>query len=110
MEKLIIYQKALLLIKDVYSIINNHSLLKKDYSLNDQIRRASVSVATNIAEGYYRSNKQSIYYLNIASGSANETRALLQIITLIYNINTIKLQEEYKILGKQIISYSKKIN
>lgn len=109
MEKLIIYQKALALIKEVYSIIFNSKNLKNDYSLVDQLKRASISVLTNIAEGYYRTNKQSVNYLNISSGSANEVIALLQIITQIYKIDTIKLQEEYRILGKQIISYSKKL-
>lgn len=109
MEKLRIYQKALQLVGKIYFLIRNHPQLVKDFSLTDQLRRAAVSVAINIAEGYCRSRKHFQSYLQISSGSANETVALLQVITIVYQIDTISLQEEYKILGKQINSFSKSL-
>jgi four helix bundle protein len=109
MENLIIYKKALSLIKEIYDLIKINRNLSNDYSLCDQLKRASVSVITNIAEGYYRSNKQTINYLKISSGSTNEIVELLQIISVIFSINTDKLQKEYKILGRQINSYSNKL-
>ncbi len=105
LDDLIIYKKALDLVKRIYQLINNNSVLKSDFSLADQIKRASVSVAANISEGYFRSRKQTKNYLEIASGSANETVTLLKIIFIVYRIDTKELQNEYIILGKQINSF-----
>lgn len=105
-EDLRIYKKALALVKEIYRLIKDNPQLVKDFSLNDQLKRAAVSVVTNIAEGYFRSKKQSQNFLRISSGSANEVVSLLRIINLIYEINTKDLQEEYKILGKQINSFA----
>lgn len=107
LDDLIIYSKALNLVKRIYQLINSNQILKRDYSLCDQIKRASVSVVANISEGYFRSRKQTKNYLEIASGSSNETVTLLKIISLIYQIDTKELQNEYIILGKQINSFSK---
>lgn len=110
MKKLIIYQKALELVSKIYLLIKNNPQLAKDFSLNDQLKRAAVSILANIAEGYCRSKKQFQNYLRIASGSANETVALLQIINLVYFIDTSSLQEEFIILGKQINSFSRTLH
>jgi len=107
LDNLIIYSKALYLVKRIYHLINNSQILKKDYSLCDQIKRASVSVVANISEGYFRSRKQTKNYLEISSGSSNETVTLLKIIFMIYQIDTKELQNEYIILGRQINSFSK---
>ena len=101
-----IYQKALNLVAKIYTLININSSLKKDFSLCDQIKRAAVSVAANISEGYFRSKKQTCNYLEIASGSSNEVVTLLKIINLVYYINTEEIQNEYIILGKQINAFS----
>lgn len=102
-----IYIKSLELVKKIYQLINNNQTLKKDFSLCDQMKRASISIPANIAEGYMRSKKQFQYHLDVSSGSANEMVTLLIVVTLVYTIETINLQEEYIILGKQIISFSK---
>lgn len=70
------------------------------------MKRAAVSVAANIAEGHFRSQKQTKNYLEIASGSTNEMVTLLKIVNLVFEILTADLQEEYIILGKQINSLS----
>ena len=103
-----IYQKSLELVKETYSLIKNNPKLLKDYSLCDQIKRASISVPANISEGFFRSKKQTKNYLEISSGSANEVVTHLKVIYLVYEINTDKLQEEYIILGKQINAFSSK--
>ena len=54
--------------------------LNKDFGLRDQLRRASVSVPTNIAEGFERaSRKEYLLFLNISKGSAGEVRSLLRV-------------------------------
>ncbi len=107
MEKLRIYQTALKLIAEIYSLIKNNPILAKDWSLCDQLKRAGVSVLSNIAEGYLRSTKQFKNFLQIASGSANEIVAQLQVISLVYEIQTSELQESYRILARQIGAFSK---
>ncbi len=49
-EDLICWQKARIIMKELYSITKNGEFAK-DYSLKDQIRRAGISVMLNIAEG-----------------------------------------------------------
>lgn len=101
-----IYKDSLLLIKDVYDLIQSNKSLHNDFSLCDQIKRASISVASNISEGYYRTQKLTKNYLSIASGSTNEVATQLEIIQLVHKINTVVLQEKYRVLGKQINSLS----
>ncbi len=101
-----IYRKSLLLTKEIYELVRKNPSLTKDYSLCDQIKRASVSVASNISEGFCLTRKLTKNYLSIASGSTNEVATQLEVIMLVYEINTKKLQEEYIILGKQINALS----
>ena len=67
------------LVKDIYSVSNIGSF-RKDFGLRDQIQRASVSIMTNIAEGFARYNtKDSIRFLNFSQSSASELRSLLYV-------------------------------
>jgi len=78
-EDLEIWKEARRLTGRIYSITHNHAF-SKDYGLCDQIRRASVSIMSNIAEGYERSgNQELIQFLSIAKGSCGEVRAQLYI-------------------------------
>jgi four helix bundle protein len=78
-EELHIYQQARELVNGVYALSRNEAF-KRDYGLVDQIRRAGVSVMSNIAEGFERGSKtEFIQFLYIAKGSCGEVRAQLQI-------------------------------
>jgi len=101
-----IYIKSKFLVTKIYLLTQENKKLFRDFSICDQIRRASVSVSCNISEGYYRSKKQTKNYLEIASGSANEVVTLLEIINDVYLIDTKVLQEEYRYLGKQINTFA----
>ncbi len=73
------WQKARELNKEIYKISNN-TLFEKDFGLKDQIRRASVSVLSNIAEGFERNgSKEFKQFLSIAKGSSGEVRAQLYV-------------------------------
>lgn len=77
-EDLHVWQ-AMEFVKEVY-LITNQGDLKRDFGLRDQMRRAAVSIPTNIAEGFEPSSrKEYLLFLNIAKGSAGETRSLLRV-------------------------------
>ena len=84
-EKLKVWQEAKKLVVDVYHLLDNFPKFEK-YALCDQIRRAIVSVPSNIAEGSgRRSLKEQIHFLEIAYGSLMETyNQLLIAIELTY--------------------------
>jgi four helix bundle protein len=109
-EDLIIYKTSLDLIPKIYLLIRSNEKLKKDFSLCDQIKRAAISITTNISEGYFRGIKQTTNYYRIASGSANEVITLLEIIALVYKINTSDIKQKYSILVKQINSFIKSLS
>ena len=69
-----VWQKAKDLAVYIYKVTDKGGL-SKDYSLKDQLRRASVSIASNIAEGDERgTNKDAIRFFYMARGSAAEIR------------------------------------
>ena len=78
-KELIVWQKAMDLTVEIYRLVK---LLPKfeTYALSDQMRRAVVSIPSNIAEGYGRnSTKEFIQFLTIARGSQLELETQLQI-------------------------------
>jgi len=78
----------------------------RDYGLKDQMTRAAVSIASNIAEGYERgSNKEFVRFVNIAKGSAAELRTQLYIaeqIGVLGRDSRMGLIEETKIIGRML--------
>lgn len=73
------WQKARELNKAIYEITKT-SHFSKDFSLRDQIRKASVSIMANIAEGFgRRSKKEFSNFLNMAHGSAAEVQCHLYV-------------------------------
>lgn len=73
-EELIIWQKARNLVVEIY----NCTAVIKDYSFNDQMQRAAISVMNNIAEG--AESGGALYFkkfLRIAKGSSGEVRSML---------------------------------
>jgi len=68
-------------VNSIYNLLVRNSKLARDYSLTDQLKRASYSLMLNIAEGFERgSNKEFANFLNIAKGSAGEVRSILHIL------------------------------
>lgn len=94
-EKLKAWQEAKKLVVEVYHLLDGFPQFEK-YALCDQIRRAIVSVPSNIAEGTGRmSIKEQIHFLEVAYGSLMETyNQLLIAIKLTYiteeSVETIK--------------------
>jgi four helix bundle protein len=79
-EDLEAWQEARAVVRQVYKLTRNDGL-KRDYGLCDQIQRSSVSVMTNIAEGFERvGSQEKLHFYNIARASAGETRSLLYVV------------------------------
>ncbi|MBK8390792.1 MAG: four helix bundle protein [Saprospiraceae bacterium] len=73
-EDIIAWQKSKELTIQIYKLFSEI----KDFGFRDQIRRASVSIMNNIAEGFERrSNKELTHFLFIAKGSCGEVRSML---------------------------------
>lgn len=73
------YKEAKLLVKEVYQLLEKFPKYEV-YALGDQLRRAVVSVPSNIAEGSGRGSvKEKIHFLEIAYGSLTETLCQLDI-------------------------------
>ena len=87
------WQKARELTKAIYAM-TNAGHFARDFGLKDQIRRASVSIMSNIAEGFGRGgNKEFIQFLSTAKGSAAEVQAQLYVALDAGYINQEQFQE-----------------
>ena len=76
-EEIGAWQKGRELVKAVYALTGKGAFAK-DWGLRDQIQRASVSICSNIAEGFERrGNKEFVKFLWIAKGSAAEVSSQL---------------------------------
>jgi len=102
-EEINSWQKARALNKRIYLITEGESF-RKDFDLARQIRRCSVSVSSNIAEGFERqTDKEFIHFLYIAKGSAGEVRSQLY---LAFDLNYIS-QEVFEDLLSDITEISR---
>jgi four helix bundle protein len=112
-----VYKEAKLLVKEVYELMESFPNYEK-YALGDQLRRAVVSVPSNIAEGSGRSSvKEKIHFLEIAYGSLTETLCQLDIANDLgyININQFNNEKErISVIGKQLsglrVSFQKQLN
>jgi four helix bundle protein len=92
-EDMLAWQKAKALTIEIYKI-TNEPLFRKDFGLKDQIRRAAVSVPSNIAEGFGRGGTNEFKnFLSIAKGSLYEVKTQL-IISFELGLVEEKLKEQ----------------
>lgn len=105
-----VYKEALNLTKEIFQLCKKYPL-KSEYSLCDQIKRASISVCVNISEGYGRKTKADFaQFLSISLGSCNEVLALLDIINLSFPVIDINpYRDRYQILCKRLFSFRRNL-
>ncbi|MBK7222288.1 MAG: four helix bundle protein [Saprospiraceae bacterium] len=89
-----VWKLAMLLVKKTYHYTSQFPI-NEMYGLTTQLRRASVSICANIAEGKGRLGRNEFkHFLNIARGSTIETMSHLEIALMLGFINSV----EYKVL------------
>lgn len=97
-----VWQKSKDLAVQVYKM-TDHGMFRTDYGLRDQIRRSSVSIPSNIAEGDERdTDKEAVRHLYIAKGSAAE---LLTQLIIAYEINYLN-ETAFKELEEKCLEIS----
>ena len=104
-RKLKVWEKAHKLVLEIYQVTKDFPK-EELFGITNQIRRASISIPNNIAEGCGRKSKKELSnFLNIAMGSASEVEYLL---LLSYDLYYFK--DKYKILNGNLIEMRKMLN
>lgn len=94
------YKESKTLVKQVYALLKKFPK-EEQYALCDQLRRAAISIPSNIAEGMGRvSTKEQIHFLEIAYGSLREVDCQLDIAKDLGYISDEELQNVEKQLEK----------
>lgn len=110
-KELRIWRQGILMIKNIYQITQD--LPKEErYELLQQIRRAAVSVPSNIAEGQVRGTKEFIHFLRISIGSLAELETQLFLASELSFLNkeqTSTLMADLESLTRQIRSLIKRL-
>lgn len=109
-EEITSWQKSRIFNKRIY-LITEEATFKNDFDFVRQIRRASLSISSNIAEGFERNtDKEFIHFLFIAKASAGEVRSQLY---LAFDLNYItkeifgELLDEISEISKLIAGFIK---
>ena len=103
-EDIPVWQEARQFISDVYELTLN---FKKDYELINQLRRAALSIALNIAEGFERkTNKDFARFINNAKASSGECRAIFYIALDLGYIN----ENEFVNYKKKVINIARQLS
>ena len=113
-EDLIAWKKAREMTKEIYQFTGDGDF-SRDFGLRDQIRRASVSIMSNLAEGFERgSSKEFHQYLVIAKASSAEVRSQLVVAFDVgylddksFHALESKAQEVSRIIGGLRVSIAK---
>ena len=102
-RNLIVWQKSVALVTDIYTLTKSFPQEEK-FGIVSQLNRASVSIPSNIAEGWGReSSKNYLQFLRISRGSLMEKETLLEISK---NLNYIN-DSEFKVISDNIEEVSK---
>ncbi len=105
-EKLHVWQDAIDLVESIYKV-TNHFPSSETYNIVSQMRRCSISIASNIAEGTSRiTNKDKAHFSTVAFSSTME---LLCQLIISKRLNYIT-EETYITIRQQITKVSNKIN
>ena len=108
-EELKVWKRSCQLAVTVYEMLRE----VRDYGLRDQMQRAAVSIASNIAEGSERGGKDFERFLRISRGSAAELRTQTYIATkigLLTETQMTQLVSELKEIAKMLTGLARSLN
>ena len=111
-KDLFLWQRAMDLVVEVYDLVKK--LPKEElFALSDQIRRAVISIPSNIAEGQGRnSSKEFIHFLSIAKGSKAELETQLLLCVRINYLKELEIEKAMSLVeevGKMLHSLQKRL-
>lgn len=101
-KDLAVWQKSREIVKEVYLLC---AKLPTDevFGLSSQMKRASVSIPSNIAEGHRRNNrKEYVQFLGIAAGSAAELETQLILMQDLFEVSTVNAQSNLTEVQKML--------
>lgn len=108
-QKLDVWQRAINLVVMVYELCKQLPQEER-YALADQMRRAAVSIPSNIAEGQQRfSYKDTVRFNDIALGSLAELETQLILAEKVYNITVKEILEECAIITHMLHALNKSL-
>lgn len=112
-KELLIWQKSMVLVKDIYNI-SAHFPQDEKYGLVSQMRRAAVSIPSNIAEGHNRDSlKEYLRFLSIAQGSLAELETQIALASMLKYIDVTtedKLLKQADEIGKMMRGLQNRLN
>ena len=104
-EDLESWQKARANVRNIYKLTRGEEL-SRDFGISGQLQRSSVSVMSNIAEGFERTHlPEKLQFYNVARGSTAEVRSLLYVIEDNFPENAAeaaKLRDQVVSVGKLV--------
>ena len=109
-KQLIVWQRSIELVKEIYKVSREFPKYEL-YGLVSQMRRAAVSIPSNIAEGRKRkTRKDFLHFLRMSDGSAAEVETLIIITKDLYpNIDFHRAESLLEEIQKMLITMIKKL-
>ncbi|MCA0365605.1 MAG: four helix bundle protein [Bacteroidetes bacterium] len=111
-KDLIVWQKSMDFVVEVYQFSNGFPIEER-YGLTQQLRKAAVSIPSNISEGYgRRSAKDYVRFLEFALGSRNESYTqviLANRLGFLSDEKFMNLENDLEEISKMLVSMIKKI-
>lgn len=107
-----VYQGALLLVTSIYNVVKFFPIEER-YALSDQLRRAIVSVPSNLAEGLSRySRKEQLHFMELSYGSLMEVMCQIEISKSLGYINEelfYSIESDIIVIAKQLSGLRKSL-
>jgi four helix bundle protein len=108
-RELIVWQKAHRFVLDVYRVTECFPR-REMFGLTSQLRRAAVSVAANISEGFKkRGLRHKARFLNVAQGSVEEARYYLILVGDLNYADTAELQTSLEAIARLLGAYTRAV-
>ena len=100
-----VWKESITLVTEIYSLTANYPDSER-FGLISQMRRAAVSVPSNIAEGAARgTNKEYIHFLNISLGSLSELETQILISQNLEYISSVEILKDLELIRAKLYKF-----